>query len=193
LRINIVKALGLLPPCVICIAGCVYPASTTYYEALDQSRAASNKGEEQVVSCPATNYLQQRLGDTEVWVIPQYHKTGSQIRINVSAAQKTSIAFQGWNVRFTSLTDSRAQVSVPLKFYMSCPKAKVESCPKMIPEPNNLSGSRFFIGVADVPPEFAPGFVLELQDPDTGQILDLKPQKFQLRTNVLLRGTFGCG
>jgi hypothetical protein len=192
-RRSTAKSISLFSLCLLSIVGCVYPASTTYYEAVDQPRSEANKGEEHIVSCPSTNYSQRRLGENLVWVIPQYHESGNQVRVNVTVLQANSVTFQGWNVGFTSLADAHIRTSVPLRFYTSCPKANAESCPKIAAEPNAQNGSGFFVGVADIPPEFAAGFILELQAADKAPILDLKPQKFELRTNVLLRGTFGCG
>jgi len=141
------------------------------------------------------------LGKIKVWVIPSYHEGTSQIRVNVAVPHEYPLTFQTWNVRLTSLTDPPAQSSIPLRFYAHCFERNIESCPKISAEPNIQNGPTSaptdrvtnFVGITDIPPEFVGGFILALQDTGNGQILDLKPQKFELRKKVLLRGTFGCG
>jgi hypothetical protein len=195
-----VTSVSLVALSILSMVGCVYPASTTYYEAVDKPWIASST-EGNLASCPSTDYREQFLGRIRVWVIPSFHERTSQIRVNVAVPHEDPLTFQTWSVRLTSLTDNHAQSSIPLRFYAHCLERNIDSCPKISAEPNIQHGSTTastdrvtnFVGITDIPPEFVGGFILELQDTSNGQILDLKPQRFELRKKMLLRGTFGCG
>ena len=192
-------ARGLLAFSMLSIAGCVmWPQNVTYYEAVDRPwKAAAREGT--FTSCPWTDYGQKSLGQTSVWLSPSYDAGAGQIRASISIHHGDALTFQTWRLRFTSLADPRVQSSIPLKFYVNCPK-QVESCPRTPTEPRAQNGPEGaptnlvdnFDGIANVPAEFIGGFILELQGSDNGPMLDLKPQKFELRTKVLARGTFGC-
>jgi hypothetical protein len=50
------------------------------------------------------------------------------------------------------------------------------------------------VGVANVPPELVGGFLVDFPDAVNAlSSIDAKPQKFELRTRVLVQGTLGCG
>jgi hypothetical protein len=99
-------------------------------------------------------------------------------------------------------SDARIQSSVPIGFYVACPSAKVEqTCPRVPAKAPTLPGpagtsprstTTDFVGFAHVPPGLLDGFLVELPDVfDDPSKLDVKPPKFERRTEVLLRGTFG--
>jgi hypothetical protein len=188
-------ALGILT-----MTACVWPAKTTYYEAVDKPwRAASTDGN--LTRCPSMNYGQINLGKTRILLESSYHAGTGRIAVYVYD-HENQLNFQTLNLRLTSLTDPHVQSSIPLIFYTICGEQDVGHCPKASTAPKTLNGPESasmivhenIVGVANVPPELVGGFLVEFPDAVNGlSSIDAKPQKFELRTKVLVQGTFGCG
>jgi len=187
-----VEAIKLLMPVLLAflllpLAGCV-PINTTYFEAVDLPWSVP-RGEETVAKCPATDYGERTLSNERVWVVPQYQKERSKIRINVHVGSGLQSSFQSLTVKLTSLDDVGLTTVLRPRFYSQCLNADIDSCPRVATE---LVHGGQYIGVVDIPAQFEKGFVLELREPDGQHTFDWSPQKFALRSKVIARGTFGC-
>jgi hypothetical protein len=173
-------------------ASCVYPASTTYYEAVDKSWAASST-EGNLAPCPPTEYERVYEGANSVLVVPSYRAGTGQVSVFVQVPHGNPLAFQSWNIRLTPLADPLVQSSIPLRFHMVCGKLDKNSCPDAS-EGVSKKSTDYVVGIAEIPPEFIAGFLVELPRAGSSPATPYaKPQKFELRTHVLLRGTYGCG
>jgi len=104
-------------------------------------------------------------------------------------------------MRVTSLADAKIQASIPLVFSADCSDnfhskdCPIPSEPRILvgPEGESRRSDSHFQARADLPPESVGGFLLELPEVSDGPSkLEPKPLKFELRTHVLVRGTFGC-
>jgi hypothetical protein len=176
----------------VTVAGCVYPASTTYYEAVEKPWvAAATEGN--LAPCPPTQYERISQGANSILVDPSYHSRTGQVAVFVQVRHGDPVALQTWTIRLTSLVDPLVQSSIPLRFHTVCGKLDMNRCPIVSTNVSSKSAD-YFVGIADVPPELASGFLVEVQDiVDSRSTLGTKAQKFELRGKVLLRGTYGCG
>jgi hypothetical protein len=188
----------LLALSVLSVPACMWPAKTTYYEAVDKSPMATAT-EGNLARCPSYYYDDKYLESGRISVVPSYQANTGHIYVLVSVRHGYPHTFQALSIQLTSLTDPIVQASLSLTFFVNCLERSIQSCPKVPSEPT-LNGPESvttnlvenFVGFAAVPPELVSGFILELQDTGHGPSVDLGPQKFALRTSVIWKGTFGC-
>ena len=200
-----VMSRGLLALLLLTGGGCVWPAKTTYYEAVDKPwSAVATEGN--LAKCPPQMYGLGDIGATRIALAAGDYGGSVRVSLHVYIWRQHQLTFPASGIRLTSLSDPRVQSSAPISFYVACPSATVatveRTCPRVPAEPPTLLGpagtsprssTTRFIGFADVPPELLDGFLVELPDVFDGPSkLDVKPLKFKRRTEVLLRGTFGC-
>jgi len=197
-----VMSRNLLALLMLTIGGCVWPAKTTYYEAVDKPwSAVATQGN--LAKCPPQMYGLGDIGATRIVLAADDYGGSARVSLHVFVWRQHQLTFPTSGIRLTSLSDTRVQWSAPIRFYVACPSAKVErTCPRVPAEAPTLLGpagtssrssTTAFVGFADVPPELLDGFLVELPDVFDGlSKLDVKPLRFKRRTEVLLRGTFGC-
>jgi hypothetical protein len=193
-----VMSRGLLALLLLALGGC-WPASTTYYEAVNRSWTQGG-GNGAVGNCPPM-YESARVGGTAFMVTPDYKAGRAQIQVEMWIARGHQATFESWNMRVTSLADPKIQVSIPLSFSEDCSdNFHSRYCPlpsepriRVGPESDSQRSDSHFRARADLPPEFVGRFLLELPEVSDGPSkLEAKPLKFELRTHVLVQGTFGC-
>jgi hypothetical protein len=179
-------------------AGCV-PVKTTYYEAVDRQRLAAGT-EGNLFPCPPIG----GYGFQQVWggmsVMAVYGQDRVRVELHVVVSHSHQLTFETREVQLTSLEDPQVTSSIPLSFYVECPRGDPErDCPRLPAEVRTLTGgdksqaiSRF-IGVVSVPPQFVSGFLVTLPPVFDGtNRIDIKPLKYQLRSGVVLGGLGGC-
>jgi hypothetical protein len=189
---------GLLVLLLLALAGC-WPAYTSYYEAVNRPWTQGGRNGA-VGNCPPM-YDSARVDGTAFMVTPNYKEGRVQIEVDTWISRGHQATFESWNMRVTSLADAKIQVSIPLAFSADCSDnfhskyCPVPSEPRILvgPESESRRSDSHFRARADLPPEFVGGFLLELPEVSDGPSkLEAKPLKFELRTHVLVRGTFGC-
>ena len=196
-RLIAVMPRGLLVLLLLALAGC-WPAYTSYYEA---NRPWTKGGKNGAVSdCPPM-YDSVRVNGTGIMVTPNYNEGKVQIEVEAWISRGHQATFESWNVHVTSSADAKIQVSMPLAFSLDCSdNFHSKLCPipseqRILagPESDSRQTVSHFRARIDLPQEFVAGFLLELPEvSDGGSTLEPKPLKFDLRTHVLVRGTFGC-
>jgi len=146
-------------------------------------------------------YDSARVGGTWFMVTPNYKGGRAEIQVEMRIKRGHQATFESWNMRVTSLADPKIQMTVPLVFSLDCSDnfhtryCPLPSEPRVLvgPESDSQRSDSHFQARADLPPEFVSGFLLELPEVSDGPSkLEAKPLKFELRTHVLVQGTFGC-
>jgi hypothetical protein len=182
-------------------SGCV-PIKTTYYESIDRPRvAAATQGN--LLPCPAIDGYGVGFRNTTTRLHVSADPVGARARIDifVPVMPLHQITFQTLNIQLTSLSDPAAASSAPLTFYIYCNYGEHErNCPRIPSEVHTLeapaTASSFpakYVGIVDVPPELASGFIVILPDIyDGSSKLEAVPLRFLRRNGVVLRGEGGC-